>query len=289
MVNKQIFLSHSWQLDKENRNNHTRVCELANKLESCGWTVWLDEHDMFDNIDVSMANGIDNSDAVIICLTEKYFIKINDASNNPRIRDNCLKEWTYANARNKIIIPVIMEKYLLNKSNWPGGIISLYFGSTLYIDASSNNLNYSIILIDKRLKQYGLKITPNSTPSTSCKVSPISTPKASPEASPVASPVASPEANLIVPMLELPKNFIDSRGIQDVENFNNLSLENRQIIGVKISNDNGKILRKKENKRLFKIIFNLFNNDSNKNKEQPEIKNNKKYRNSTGQLYELYI
>jgi hypothetical protein len=153
--NRQLFFSHTWQKDNLNRNNHKRVYELAKKLEKCGWTIWIDEELMIGNIDAAMATGIDNAEAIIVCLTENYCLKVNETAKNPHKRDNCLKEWTYANMRNKLMIPVVMEPKLLSMNNWPPGVVSLYFGSTLYINGT-NNLNTTVIVINKLLEQYRL-------------------------------------------------------------------------------------------------------------------------------------
>ena len=156
-INKQLFFSHTWTRDKLNRDNHKRVYELAKKLQMCGWSIWIDEDDMIGNIDAAMATGIDNADAIIVCLTSAYCIKINETAKNPRLRDNCLKEWTYANTRNKLMIPVIMEPCLYNITDWPPGVVSLYFGSTLYMDATNDNLNNAAININKVLQQFKLQ------------------------------------------------------------------------------------------------------------------------------------
>ena len=150
-------MSHTWQNDKLNRNNHERVRELAEELYKIGWSYWLDEDNIVGNIDAAMAKGIDNAEVVIICLTEQYFIKVNETANNPQKRDNCLKEWTYATARNKLMIPVIMDISLCNINDWPPGIITLYFGSTLYINASIDDLKKAASDINKLLLKYNLK------------------------------------------------------------------------------------------------------------------------------------
>ena len=156
-MRKQIFLSHAWRKDKLCRDNHLRVYELSEKLYKCGWSCWVDEDNIFGNVDVAMTNGIDAADVILICLTEEYFKKVNETANDPRRRDNCLKEWTYANARNKLMIPIIMEPDLLNISDWPPGIVTLYFGSTLYINASKNDFVDTIININKILFKYNIR------------------------------------------------------------------------------------------------------------------------------------
>jgi hypothetical protein len=152
----QLFFSHTWQHDKLGRDTHARVYELAKLMERSGWSIWIDEDNMKGNIDAAMASGIDDADAIIVCLTENYCKKVNETARNPRKRDNCLKEWTYANIRNKLMIPVIMEPELLALNNWPPGIVSLHFGSTLYINASMNCLYNSTFELNKQLNQYHL-------------------------------------------------------------------------------------------------------------------------------------
>ena len=155
--NKQLFFSHTWRPDNIGRNTHDRVYDLVKKLRDNGWSTWFDEEDMGGNIDAAMAEGIDDADAILVCLTETYCKKVNDTAKNPRNRDNCLKEWTYANARNKLLIPVIMEPCLLNPSEWPPGIVSLYLGSTLYIDATKDDLGNAVIFANKFLLKNGLQ------------------------------------------------------------------------------------------------------------------------------------
>merc|ERR1712093_935202 len=111
---------------------------------------------MHGNIDAAMASGIDEADVVLVCLTDAYCKKVNDTAKDPRKRDNCLKEWTYANTRDKLMIPIVMEPCLLSISDWPPGVVSLYFGSTLYIDATPDDLENAVIAINKRLRTYNL-------------------------------------------------------------------------------------------------------------------------------------
>ena len=70
--NKQLFFSHTWKKDNLGRDNHERVYELARNMRKYGWSTWFDEDDMGGNIDAAMASGIDDSEVVIICLTEMY-------------------------------------------------------------------------------------------------------------------------------------------------------------------------------------------------------------------------
>ena len=148
---KQLFFSHTWRDDDLGRDTHERVYQLVKILRNMGWTTWFDEEDMNNNIDSAMARGIDNADAIIVCLTKQYILKVNNAANNPRIRDNCFKEWNYSNNRFKLIIPVIMEPSLLNTNNWPPGVVSLYLSNNLYVNASDNNYDNAASEISRML------------------------------------------------------------------------------------------------------------------------------------------
>jgi hypothetical protein len=156
-MQKQLFFSHDWRIDTMGRNNHKRVHALVKKLQNYGYSTWFDEEDMNGNIDSAMADGIEQSEVVIICITETYCNKINNASRDSRIRDNCLKEWTYANARGKLMIPLIMEPNMLNTNKWPPGVMSMYLASTLYISAIKDDDNLTIISLIKRLEINGIK------------------------------------------------------------------------------------------------------------------------------------
>jgi hypothetical protein len=164
MAKQQLFLSHAWGPDIYSRDNHARVVKLSKFLNLYGWTCWLDDNEIYDNIDYSIINGINNCQAVLICLTLSYFQKINKAVKNPAMRDSCLKEWTFATASNKILIPIIMEKCLLNKNNWPISIISLYFGYTFYVDLTNDNYMDNVKNLDKKLKRYKLAPVMYKTP-----------------------------------------------------------------------------------------------------------------------------
>ena len=142
-----IFLSHAWKTDELGRNTHERVCQLAYELERLGWNVWIDEKMMVGNIDACMARGIDASVAVVFCLTHGYFDRIGDIHDY----NSCLKEWTYTQYRRKLVIPLIMEPSLLDISRWPGGAIAMRLASTLYIDASANDLRSAAKLLTRQL------------------------------------------------------------------------------------------------------------------------------------------
>ena len=169
---KKLFMSHTWRYDILNRDTHNRVRLISNALRNIGYTTWFDEDDMINgNIDISMADGIDNCDCFIVCLTKNYINKINEASKNMLMRDNCYKEFNYANVSNKIMIPLILE---------PGveklpGIIGVYLGNQYFIDFSfsdykSKKFHESIEKLNNTLIKYKILENPEKKyPEQLCK------------------------------------------------------------------------------------------------------------------------
>ncbi len=149
-----LFMSHTWAHDEEGRDNHRRIICIAAQLERLGWEVWIDEKCMHGDIDVCMANGIDNCAAVIFCLTRSYFQRVNET----RFLTNCKKEWNYTHFRNKCSLPLVMERSLLRTEDWPIGVISMRLSNTLYVDASSDTFEAIAKNITEQLKR--MNITP---------------------------------------------------------------------------------------------------------------------------------
>ena len=135
---KDIFISHAWGIDSDNRDNHKRAKIICDKLKELEYTTWFDDYDMRGNIDSCIINGINNAKVVIICLTEKYCNKINTAVHGQILNDNCYKEWNYSLFKQKFIIPIIMEPQMKDIYLKNDGIVQMYFNSTLYIDASED-------------------------------------------------------------------------------------------------------------------------------------------------------
>ena len=98
--------------------------------------------------------GINGCKIVLICLTERYVNKINDAIINNQPNDNCFKEWNYTLFKNKKIIPVIMEKKQKNIFLNNDGIIQMYLNSYMFLDFSDINTMPDYNLLIKTLKNY---------------------------------------------------------------------------------------------------------------------------------------
>lgn len=170
-IKKDIFISHAWGINEINIDNHLRCKELCNKLINSGYSVWFDDNEMIGNIDNNIIKGINSCQIILVCLTEKYINKINDAVNFNKPNDNCYKEWNYALFKNKIFIPIIMEEKMKNIFLHQDGVIQMYLSSMMYIDFSENlDDEYDVLL--KTIRKYGIynkteKISLNIKPENS--------------------------------------------------------------------------------------------------------------------------
>lgn len=163
-MGKDIFISHAWGNDSERRNNHARCKLIADYLIQKKFEVWFDDYDIYGNIDNSITKGINNSKVIILCLTQRYCDKINNAVNNNFLNDNCYKEWSYCLFKQKIIIPIIMDQQM-KILYLQDGIVQMYLNNTIYIDCS-NRINYNEII--KQLIVYD--IYPNKQQSFNEKI-----------------------------------------------------------------------------------------------------------------------
>jgi hypothetical protein len=153
---KQIFLSHAWGQDEEGRDNHQRTLQLAEKLKKNGYTVWIDQEQMYGNIDKAIMEGIKNCDIVIFCLTDKYINKINNAVYNNIPSDNCYKEWSYSLFLKKQIIPIVMEPYVKSNFLKEHGVVQMYLSNILYIDFSKSFDGKNFTELTRNLIQYNI-------------------------------------------------------------------------------------------------------------------------------------
>ena len=89
---------------------------------------------MIGNIRHKMVEGIENSDVIVVFVTETYRDKINSSNS----RDNCLFEFKHAFEQkgSEVTIPVVMEPCMRNTREWKG-ILGAALSTHLYIDFSS--------------------------------------------------------------------------------------------------------------------------------------------------------
>ena len=89
---------------------------------------------MIGEIRQKMVEGIENSDVIVVFVTETYRDKVNQ----PDGRDNCRFEFNHAFEQkgSKFMIPVVMEPCMRNAREWKG-LLGAALSGHLYIDFSS--------------------------------------------------------------------------------------------------------------------------------------------------------
>jgi len=104
-----IMISYNWGVQP-------LVLKLAKALKSAGFKVWLDVEQMHGSTLERMAEALENSSLVLICVSEKY-------KDSP----NCRLEGEYCASLRKPFIPLMMQsKYK------PNGWLGILLGSRLY-------------------------------------------------------------------------------------------------------------------------------------------------------------
>ena len=98
---KHIMISY-------NRECRELCLKIKEELEKLNYKVWIDVESIHGSSLESMANAIENSMCVLICMTEKY-----------KQSSNCRAEAEYAFSINKPIIPLIMQSNY-QPSGWLG-------------------------------------------------------------------------------------------------------------------------------------------------------------------------
>ncbi len=130
-----VFLSHDWGIDG---NNHHRVKQVSEALKSRGLVTWIDddrgvggESGIATEIDASIAKAIQETECMLVFVTENYRKKINGDKEN----DYCKMEFSYGFHRSKKMIPVVLESSMTDREGWDG-LLGLYLCRTLHYDLS---------------------------------------------------------------------------------------------------------------------------------------------------------
>ncbi|EQC32798.1 hypothetical protein SDRG_09337 [Saprolegnia diclina VS20] len=130
-----VFLSHNWGHDELGRDNHARVATISAFLRQNEIKTWFDQDKMSGNILKAMANGIEESQIVLVFVTQLYQNKVNGDNAN----DNCQLEFGMAKATQTAqwMIPVIMDPSMKAPRHWCGQF-KLVLGNQLYVDLTSD-------------------------------------------------------------------------------------------------------------------------------------------------------
>ncbi|XP_072051272.1 uncharacterized protein [Amphiura filiformis] len=87
----RIMISYQW-------DSQERVMQIRDKLTAAGYEVWMDVTNMKGDILHAMAQGVENSVAILMCMSEKY-----------KESRSCRSEATYAYKLGKTIVPLLLE------------------------------------------------------------------------------------------------------------------------------------------------------------------------------------
>ncbi|CAF4116404.1 unnamed protein product, partial [Adineta steineri] len=121
--------------------------QLYDELTKSGYRVWIDFDQMHGNVMDAMAQAIDRSEIIIICMSEQY-----------RQSNFCRAEAHYAFQRQRRIVPVLMQKHYK-----PDGWLLFLIGQLLYVDFTKYEFVRAMDMLSKELKVIhisDMKITP---------------------------------------------------------------------------------------------------------------------------------
>ena len=130
-----VFLSHNWGDDNLRRDNHFRVSIINKELQDIGYKTWFDGDHLKGDLFEQIAQGIENSQGVIVFITQKYIDKV-DGEN---AGDICKKEFNYAAVKKTSanMVAVLMETEMRATEKWTGPV-GFFLSSKMYIDMSGD-------------------------------------------------------------------------------------------------------------------------------------------------------
>lgn len=118
-------------------NDKVLCFEICNFLEKDGFHVWLDRDRIHGDAIVAMADAIENSEFVIICMSDSY-----------KSSPYCQAEANYAFQRRCKLVPLLMKpKY--KPDGWLGFITS----GKIYVDFTKYELNQAYSLLKKEIEK----------------------------------------------------------------------------------------------------------------------------------------
>ena len=107
---------------------------INDAIKARGVIPWFDEERMSGDTRQKMIEGIENSDVIVVFITEAYRNKVN----LDNARDNCRLEFQHSFEQKgpAVMIPVVMEPGMRNVGDWTG-VLGASLSAHLYIDFSS--------------------------------------------------------------------------------------------------------------------------------------------------------
>jgi len=125
-----LMISYSW-------NDKQLVLNIYKYLtEQINYKIWLDENQMAGSLCQSMAQAVEKSKFILMCMSETY-----------KSSENCRNEAEYARDRKKIIIPLIIKK--VERDGWLGFISA----GKMYIDFHKQDFQKAIQLLNEEIRR----------------------------------------------------------------------------------------------------------------------------------------
>ena len=128
---KHIMISY-------NSKSREMCLKIKNALELKGYSVWIDLENIHGSSLESMANAIEESSCILICMTERY-----------KQSANCRLEAEYSISKNKLIVPLILERAFK-----PDGWLGLISGSKILIDFTQYDFEECFERLQKEIVQF---------------------------------------------------------------------------------------------------------------------------------------
>jgi len=137
-----IMISYSHK-DKE-------MCKkIYDELVRIGYRIWIDFDQMHGNVMDAMAQAIEHSNAIIICMSEHY-----------QKSNFCRAEAQYGFKRNVKLIPILLQEHYR-----PNGWLSFLIGQLLYVDFIKHEFSVALQMLTTELKSKQSQDTISNIPS----------------------------------------------------------------------------------------------------------------------------
>ncbi|CAM4984213.1 unnamed protein product [Rotaria socialis] len=110
--------------------------QIYEELIKAGYRVWIDFDQMHGNVMDAMAQAIEQSNTVIMCMSEQY-----------RKSNYCRAEAQYAFQRERKIVPILLQKQYK-----PDGWLLFIIGQLLYVDFNKYEFSRAMQMLHNELK-----------------------------------------------------------------------------------------------------------------------------------------
>jgi hypothetical protein len=112
------------------------ICrQIYDELIKAGYLVWIDFDQMHGNVMDAMAQAIERSNTILVCMSDKY-----------RRSNYCRAEANYAFQRQLRIVPVLLQEHYQ-----PDGWLLFLVGQSLYVDFTKYEFSQAIKLLFREL------------------------------------------------------------------------------------------------------------------------------------------